>query len=234
MENKEKSEKDPNSILVCTWHPKLKQLQSILNENFKILDSDPKLRTIFKERHTVAFRRKKNLENFLCKNDIKQKEKKNDVQICKGCQLCRVLSETKTVINEKTGSSITIKSEGNCKSTGVIYAVKCKKCELIYIGHTGDSMSERYAKHKYDIKKRPENNDLANHCHKGHDIEKDLEIFIIEHGNQKLEERKRREDKYICKLQTLVGTGMNTDIGAYAKEMYYCWTSTLQTSIQRK
>ena len=89
-------------------------------------------------------------------------------------------------------------------------------------------MSERYAKHKYDIKKRPDNNDLASHCHKDHDIERDLEVFIIEHDIQNLEKRKRCEDKYICKLQTLAGTGMNSDIGAYAKEMYACWTSTLK------
>ena len=39
--------KDPQSVFVCTWHPKLKRLPSILNENHKILNSDTKLNIVF-------------------------------------------------------------------------------------------------------------------------------------------------------------------------------------------
>ena len=87
-------------------------------------------------------------------------------------------------------------------------------------------MSDRYAKHKSDIKNRPTNNDLAKHCHNNHDLEKDLEVSIIEHGIKDLEQRRRVEDKYICKLQTFGKTGINTELGAYAKEMYKSWGST--------
>ena len=91
-------------------------------------------------------------------------------------------------------------------------------------------MSDRYSKHKYDIKNRPKQNELATHCHRDHELEKDLEVFILDYGIHKLEDRKRLEDKYICKLQTLHPNGMNSDIGPYAKEMYKCWSSALKPS----
>ena len=90
-------------------------------------------------------------------------------------------------------------------------------------------MSERYVGHKYDINNRPENCDLAKHCRKTcHNIEKDLEVTIIEHGIHDQDERRRIEDKYICKLQTLSGSsGINKDLGAYAKEMYATWSALI-------
>ena len=103
----------------------------------------------------------------------------------------------------------------------------------MYIGHTENTMSERYSKHKYDIKNRPSNCDLAKHCHRDHDLEKDIEVSIIDHGIQDLDERRRAEDKYICRLQTF-GTGINTELGPYAREMYECWKSTTSYSTRRQ
>ena len=89
-------------------------------------------------------------------------------------------------------------------------------------------MRERYGGHKYDIKHRPDNCDLAKHCScKPHNTETDLEVCIIEHGIDNMDERKRVEDKYICKLQTLKGSGINKDLGSYAKEMYASWSTCL-------
>ena len=219
--------KDPHTVLVCTWHPKLKQLQSVLQQNYNILSADIKLSKTFKERSTVAFRRKKNLSNHLCRNDIRKKQTQK-VEKCKGCKLCKVMNPNKTIVNKNNGATFDIKQGANCKTTGIIYAVNCKKCEQIYVGHTGDSMSDRWSKHKYDVKNRPTQNELATHCHKDHDLEKDIEVFILDHGIHLLEERKRLEDKYICKLQTLQSNdgGMNRDTGPYAKEIYQLWTTT--------
>ena len=224
----ETSTKDPQSVFVCTWHPKLKQLPSILHQNHNILSTDAKLSKIFKSRSTVAFRRKKNLSNYLCYNDIRNKKPSKEGK-CRGCQLCKLMGTGKTVTNKNTGAKINIKPGATCKTTGIIYAIHCKKCEQIYIGHTGYSMSDRFSKHKYDIKNRPKQNELAAHCHNDHDIENDLEVFILDHGIPLLEHRKFLEDQYICKLQTLQPNGMNIDIGPYAKEMYRCWTSALKS-----
>ena len=49
-------------------------------------------------------------------------------------------------------------------------------------------MSERWPKHKYDVKNRTTQNELATHCHKDHDLEKDIEVFILDHGIHSLED----------------------------------------------
>ena len=86
-------------------------------------------------------------------------------------------------------------------------------------------MADRWSKHKYDIKSRPEQNELSKHCKRNHDPEKDLEVTIVDDGIEKLEERERMEDKIMCRLQTHQCNkgGMNLDTHAYAKEMYNLW-----------
>ena len=227
LSEKESPTKDPHTVFVCTWHPKLKQLPNILVQNNNSLSTDAKLCKTFTSRSTVAFRRKKNLSNYLCKNDIRNKRPLGEEK-CKGCKLCKIMSTNKTITNKNKNISFNIKPGANCKTKGIIYAVNCKKCEKMYIGHTGDSMSERFSKHKYDIINRPEQNELAAHCHKDHDLENGLEVFILEHGIPLLQHRKLLEDKYICKLQTCQPNGMNVDLGPYGKEMYECWASALK------
>ena len=65
------------------------------------------------------------------------------------------MSTSKTIKNKNTGAELKLKPGATCKTIGIIYAIKCNKCDHIhwaYIGHTCDPMSERFSKHKYDIK----------------------------------------------------------------------------------
>ena len=64
LKDQEKTpDKDPHSIFVCTWHPKLNQLSSILDKNYGILKNDPALSKLFEKKPTVAFRGK-NFRDF--------------------------------------------------------------------------------------------------------------------------------------------------------------------------
>ena len=219
------SSKDPQSIFVCTWHPKLNNLKLLLQECHKILDADPRLKKIFTEKPTVAFRRKKNIGNHLCRSDDREK-KPTKKEKCKGCILCKQMKEGDILKNHKAGTQVELKPGATCKTEGIIYAVRCKKCDLLYIGHSGDHMSKRFSGHKHDIKKRPNQNELSQHCHQhSHDPVQDLEISIIDHGIKGLQERERLEDFHICKLQTMAPYGLNSSIHAYAKEMYTSWSS---------
>ena len=139
------------------------------------------------------------------------------------------MSSSKTIVNKKSGVKIDIKPGATCKTEGVIYALNCKKCEKIYVGHTGDSVAKRFSGHKYDVAKRPTQNEFTQHCEKKHDLKKDIEIYILDHGISSFPARERMEDRFICKLQTLEPTGMNKRIGPYAKEMYTLWTKALNS-----
>ena len=224
LKDKVQKEKDESKILVCTWHPSLRKASSTLHQNHSILSTDFQLKKIFEEKQMVAFRRRKNIGNFLCRNDVRENET-TGAAACKGCKLCRILSPDEVITNKNNGAQVKIKPGATCKTTGLIYAVTCKKCQQIYVGHTVESMATRWSKNKWDIINRPNQNELATHCHHNHDLEKDLEVTILDHGFPLLSERERMEDRYICRLQTLQsnGGGMNIETHAYAKEMYQLW-----------
>ena len=157
LDNHQHKTKDPQSTFICTWHPVLNQLPSILHKNFAIIQNDIGLAKIFKDKPTVAYRRKKNISNFVIKNDIIKREKnKNETSPCCGkCKTCPLINPSHVVENPICNITIPIKSGGNCKTKGIIYAIRCKKCNIIYVGQTGDTLANRFSKHRYDIRNRP-------------------------------------------------------------------------------
>ena len=109
-----------------------------------------------------------------------------------------------------------------------MYAAWCKKHKLTYVGQTGGKLCDRFSKHRYDIKKRPENNELSEHFHTDHDVDKDLGVVILEKLQVETSEaRKFYEDRWICKLQSFQPDGINVDVGAYAKGMYTCFQRSM-------
>ena len=50
LKEQELPKKDPRTVLVCTWHPKLKELPTILRQNHKILKTDIRLNKIYEEK----------------------------------------------------------------------------------------------------------------------------------------------------------------------------------------
>ena len=214
-----KDKKDAQTIFVCDWHPSLSILPSILKKNFKILQNNQKMKEIFTEPPNVAFRKKKSIRNHVVHNDIMQQQKRNQqTKPCGKCKLCPQINQS----SEITNGNITLKLHdgGDCKSRGVIYAARCKKHRKIYIGQTGEKLADRFSKHRYDIKNRPDNTELSAHFHDDHNLEKDLDVVILKSNLPTATERLFYEDYWICRLQTLQPSGINIDGGNYVKEMY--------------
>ena len=90
----------------------------------------------------------------------------------------------------------------------------------MYIGHSGEQLSERFSKHRYDIKNRPDNSEIAKHFHKSDNINDDLNVTILQNNIKTEAARRSHEDKWICKLNILAPHGLKTEIGDYAKEIY--------------
>ena len=113
---------------------------------------------------------------------------------------------------------------GNCLSKDLVYSARCKKCDLIYVGQTGEAIKTRFSKHRWDAKNRPKNCELGKHIHdnQDHNFDRDVEISIIKRGFKNPEDRKRAEDKLACQLGSVTPTGINEmqALGNYAKEMY--------------
>ena len=175
----------------------------------------------------VAYRKKKSLRNFLIGSHIAP-EKKDHQQVettpCNSCRkTCHLINYhvKEKFTNILNGNQVIIKKGGNCKTSNIVYAARCKVHSSVYIGQSGKELRERFSKHRYDFKHRPENNDLATHFRNfDHSFEDDLEITILDQGFRNENERKRREDEIICLLGTKHPDGLNCDLGPYAREMY--------------
>ena len=212
--------KDPQTILVSTWHPKLSAIPSILKNNFHLISSDPKLSKIFKQKPTVTYRKNKSLSDHLMKNDIANRQLYSNVAPCGKCKLCPQINTAKLITNEKLNITEKIKGTGNCKEREIIYVAQCSKHKVLYIGHTGEQLSEHFSKHRYDSKNRPDNSELAKHFLENQNLIDDLNVTILQNNIKTAAARRYHEDKWICKLKTLAPNDLNTEIGDYAKEMY--------------
>ena len=88
--------KDPQTILVRTWHPKLSAITSILKNNFHLISSDPKLPKVFKQKPTVTYRKNKSLSDHLLKNDIANQQLHSNVAPCGKYKLCSQMHKPKS------------------------------------------------------------------------------------------------------------------------------------------
>ena len=100
LTKKTKPKDQQKTIFVTTWHPKLKQLPSILRQNFHNLENDPRLKEIFPEKQLVAFKRKKTIGNHIVRSDINKKPSSiNNTTPCKNCKKTCHLINTATSIS---------------------------------------------------------------------------------------------------------------------------------------
>ena len=218
-------------VFTCDWHPKLSQLPGMIKKHHHILQEDSKLKEVFRDPPIVAFRRAKTIRSQIVRSDVQPPEKiEGPTQTCGKCSICKIVSTADTLTNNKCSNKhLKITAGGTCRSSNIVYAARCKKCDLIYIGETGHELRTRFCDHRYDSKSRPDNNELAEHIYnQKHNFETDIEVCILKQGFKSPDERKYYEDKFICLLGTrdeakLVSekTGLNKKLGNYAKEMYH-------------
>ena len=229
LEEMEKIKRDRQSIFVCDWHPNVSRLPTVLKKHFHLLQNDQKTKDIFTSMPMVAYRRPKTLKNILVKNNISEKKTPpkhiRTTEPCgkAKCKLCKDISTTGTIVNAKRGIKIKAEDGGNCQTKNLIYAAICTRHDMICIGQTGATLSSRFNRHRYDIKNRPDNSEIAEHFHKDHQ-DGDLKVMILQTGlSESEEQREHYEDRWICRLQSLQGknsSGLNKNTKIYAKEMY--------------
>ena len=227
LKDKDRTPKDPQTIFVADWHSSFAELPTILKKHYHIIQNDPYLKEIFPQKPSVAYRKVKTIRNMITKNDINSPTvtKPKTTVPCGNCKFCKHIQTSDHIKNVQKNITVKLKGGRDCKTSGVIYAASCNKHDVIYVGHTGDKLCDRFSKHRYDIKYRPPNSELATHFNEDHSDE-DMVVMILESGIESKPERIRMEDKWICKLQTLQPSGMNADISSFGKEMYALNTKT--------
>ena len=74
-------------------------------------------------------------------------------------------------------------------------------------GLTGEQLYERFFRHSYGIKNRPDNSELGKNFLKSHNLNDDLNVTILQNNIKNAVARRYHEDKWICRLKTLVPQG---------------------------
>ena len=116
---------------------------------------------------------------------------------------------SKTITNPQNQRSSSIPA-GSATDTNVIYAAKCKKHQLLYIGMTGGALNTRFSGHRSDIKFHANRCELPRHFRDYEcDFNKDLEVSVLEYVKGGSATRLYKEDKWIKRLDTISPNGLN-------------------------
>ena len=102
------------------------------------------------------------------------------------CKCCPHLQETNKFSIK--GREHEVRCGRSCKSTNIIYGVKCARCEQWYVGETCMKLHERLNQHRYSTNKlkrggsldKSNDTGLAEHfAQEDHDFEADLELYRV-------------------------------------------------------
>ena len=127
---------------------------------------------VFPEKPIIAFCKMQSIRNYIVRTDIKKADDQKKPKITTPSYSCRkkchLIIIDETLKNIHNGNEIKKLDGGNCKTANSVYVARCKIHGNIYIGKTGEELTERFIKHRYDTKNRTNNNELATHIRKHH------------------------------------------------------------------
>ena len=121
------------------------------------------------------------------------------------CMICPFIKSSSTFISTVTGKVYEICHKYNCMSYNVIYLVTCDTCDMQYVGHTTQKLSQRFRDYCYrdDGTKTMDNHFNDYKCYRN-----DIRIQIIDHvgvgENNRLEPK---EMLWATELQTFKPKG---------------------------
>ena len=202
-------------VFVATWDPRLPSLSPILNRHWRtMITMDPYLKKVFPEPPLVAFKRTKNLKDYLIRAKVppnlknRPQRKIPGMSKCRNqCHLCPYVKETKYI--EERNIKWKINKSVNCETTNVVYLIQCERCKVKYIGETERPLKDRIGEHKGYIRTKKLNEPIGEHFNqRGHSIT-DLKVSILEKViKEEKFYRKERESYLIRKFDTFYG-GLN-------------------------
>ena len=97
----------------------------------------------------------------------------------------------------------------NCQSKHVVYLITCTKCNLQYIGETGQQLKDRLIHHLSDIKTKKAST-ISIHFNSPSHSKLDLNVVGIEQiQSDSIQVRRQREKQWMDKMQTKYPRGLN-------------------------
>ena len=217
----EKSEIAPN-ILVTTYNPGFQGLKNVVNKNWDLLGKSCTTRAIYREKVMGAFRRPKNLKDYLMKAKLRPestptpKSSSNSCLRPNSCRYCPKLNKDGRILCSASGRTYMSRYNVCCTSSNLIYCMTCRRCGIQYVGQTKCELKVRFSAHFLKISKNDPTSEIARHfnsgCHKGLD---DVTIHIVDFVYADPDSAKAKylrdllEFNWIQRLHTNAPTGLN-------------------------
>ena len=139
---------------VVTYHPQLKNLARIINQNIYLLNMNEETKKVFSPRPMVSFRSPRKMSSYLVRAKIYTLKRVVESTKC-GKRRCKVymnISETNTFTSNFTGETSKINHKLTCGDKCLIYLLSYKCCGNQYVGETTDSF--RYIWNNYKVNDR--------------------------------------------------------------------------------
>ena len=115
------------------------------------------------------------------------------------------------LVNSKSRKKCQI-SGGSCQSKNVIYASECAKHNLLYVGFTSTTLSQRFNKHRSDSKHDPRATELSKHFHDSNScsFNRDLRVHVLENVEGGIDALLHRQSQWMSRLGTHEPMGLNS------------------------
>ena len=193
------------------------KISAMVKKNAKVLGNDPNIGFLFKDKVLTSLKNAPSIKKRVIRSKLRTLNDEIpgnfpcNVRACKTCDLLC----PQTVVIGPCGS-FDISGSFSCYDTCVIYVITCTKCNVLYVGETGDTLRNRKNGHISDINcKKVDKNEVAEHfCSSPHRIEEDFSIKAIMRVHNQ-HERRIIEAKLIKKLGTLTPLGMNKEASTF-------------------
>ena len=214
--------------LVTTYSPKFNDLSEIVKRNWELLERSSTTKKLAESKIIVSYKRPKNLRDYLVRARLpkitqgqENEEPTKKTNECKSktgkCRYCDNLDKSGRIKSTFTGREYQSKHNVSCKSSNLIYCIKCRVCHKQYVGQTKNTLMQRFQSHWTDIGQHSPKTDVGCHFkskdhHGGADIELYIVDFINAHPDTEFAAQLRNEIEFhwIQRLQTMAPHGINT------------------------
>ena len=206
----------PGTIpLVLTYHPTNVLVNKIITRNLHLVRDDPETATIFQPlRVLCAYRRDSNLRDSLVRSALDNTTVTNEARGTFPCSRtrCNKCAHTNASASIATpGGHITVQSKYTCVGENVVYAIKCRICNKLFIGETGRRLGDRFREHLRSTRLSGTDLPVGRHfTSPGYSIG-DMLVSVIRSGFRSPTERRSFEARMIFRHRTLQPAGLNVD-----------------------
>ena len=208
-QNQDKSARIP---LVVTYHPILPLFHMTAKHHLPILYVSKWLRRAFWYPLLIAFHRPNTLNNFLVQATLTSTPSEPPGNyLCRAsrCKNCPILKVTDEFSNHTTAQVYKVKFRASSKSSNIVYLITCSRCDLQYVGETGQPFHARVNGHRSDIlQRRTDVSPVAEHYNSEAHSTLDMTVMGIELSTSRDScLQKEKEGRWISTLETPFPSG---------------------------